>query len=461
VSGVAVLATGLLLVITALIGRWIPGGATFARPGISNPVRAFLLSPFHPTTWNANIAIGLGLLTGMVGAAAIFAIASVGLSTLLAGVGIVLIAGAIEGSRSLARLERRRVFLGDADRPAAHPYRPLRGGPVAVLRAEFADEARWRDVVYTAVNLPLSALEFIVVGGVWFIGLALLTSPVWFDLLPAEAGAEPFGPLSGHDAPTVLLRALGGLALVPAAASLSQVVIGLQRGLVRALLCTSAERELRREVAELRESRAAVLDVEATELHRIERDLHDGAQQRLVALTIDLGRASERLETDPEGARRLIREGQEQARQALAEIRDLVRGIAPSILLDRGVVAAIESISGRGPVPMRVNSSLAPGERFSAAVERTAYFVAAEALANVAKHSGASRCEVRVRRDAASLVIEIEDDGRGGAVAAPGGGLAGLEQRVAGVDGTFSVDSPPGGPTIVRASIPLAPQVPR
>jgi len=232
-------------------------------------------------------------------------------------------------------------------------------------------------------------------------------------------------------------------------------VIALHRGVVSALLCTSESRELRRQVEQLRESRSAVLDSEASELHRIERDLHDGAQQRLVMLTIDLGLAAERLEDDPE-AKALVLESQAQAREALAEIRDLVRGIAPSILLDRGLAAALESIVGPGPVPTTIVSTLAPGERLPAATERTAYFVATEALANVAKHSGATRCEVRLRREWAHLIVEVWDDGAGGATLAAGGGLDGLRTRVAGVDGTFAVESPPGGPTLVRASIPVA-----
>jgi signal transduction histidine kinase len=199
-----------------------------------------------------------------------------------------------------------------------------------------------------------------------------------------------------------------------------------------------------------------VLDVEASELHRIERDLHDGAQQRLVMLTIDLGLASERIDADPGAAKQLILDGQEQAREALAEIRNLVRGIAPSILLDRGLVPAVESISGRGPVPTVLVSNLAIGERLPPATERAAYFVVTEALANVAKHSRAHRCEVRFRREDERLVIEVWDDGGGGARIEPGGGLAGLASRIAGVDGTFSVSSPPGGPTLVRAEIPMA-----
>jgi signal transduction histidine kinase len=232
------------------------------------------------------------------------------------------------------------------------------------------------------------------------------------------------------------------------------LVLALHRSVVNGLLCSSESRELRRQVEALQKSRSEVLDVEATELHRIERDLHDGAQQRLVMLTLDLGLASERVDTDPAAAKQLILEGQEQAREALAEIRALVRGIAPSILLDRGLMSALESIAGRGPVPTVVLSDLARGERLAPATERTAYFVVTEALANVAKHSEAHRCEIRVRRQGPRLVVEVWDDGRGGARAEPGGGLAGLASRVAGVDGTFSVASPEGGPTLVHAEIP-------
>ena len=476
--GAAVLVTGLLLIIAGLVSARIPGGATFARPGISaysgdpaggvfafarrgpNPVRAFVLSPIHPATWQANGAIAIGLFVGVLGAGFVFFLASAGLSTLLAGIGVILVAAAIETSRIVARIDRWRVFAGEPVGPPAHMYRPLRGGGITgTLRAEFMDESRWRDVLYAAINLPLTIIEFTVIVSLWSITLFLLTSPIWYD----AAGASPvdIGPLSGHDVAAVAIRGLAGLALLPVTASLSQLVIALHRGVVAGLLCTSEARELRRQVAVLRKSRSDVLDVEATELHRIERDLHDGAQQRLVALTIDLGLASERLDADPAGAKQLIIEGQEQAREALAEIRQLVRGIAPSILLDRGVVPALESIIGRGPIPTSLVSELATGTRFAPAVERAAYFVVSEALANVAKHSGAKRCEVRCSLEAgpdaapSRLVIEVRDDGAGGARLEPNGGLAGLASRIAGVDGTFNVTSPTGGPTIVRAEIPV------
>ena len=481
--GAAVLVTGLLLVVTALVVGRIPGGASFARPGIPaspdgtqdeagdpaaavfafarrgpNPVRAFVLSPIHPATWHANGAIALGLWVGLIGAGIVLSLASAGLSVLLAGIGVVLVAAAIEAARVVARVERWRVFAGESLRPPAHAYRPLRGGGfVAMLRAEFTDESRWRDVVYTIINLPLAVIEFVVVVAVWSIALFLLTTPIWYDA-PA-APLLDLGPLSDHNLPLAALRAAAGLALLPVAASLSQLVIALHRGVVAGLLCTSEARALRHQVEVLRQSRSDVIDAEASELHRIERDLHDGAQQRLVALTIDLGLASERLEEDPAAARQLILEGRQQAHEALAEIRQLVRGIAPSILLDRGLVPALESIIGRGPVVTALVSELAPGARFSTAVERAAYFVVSEALANVAKHSGATRCEVRLRTSeppAPRLVVEVRDDGAGGAQPEAGGGLAGLASRVAAVDGTFSVSSPSGGPTVVRAEIPLA-----
>jgi signal transduction histidine kinase len=476
VIGAVVLAAGLLLILAGLGSARIPGGATFARPGITgssaiddadasgglfafarrgpNPIRAFVLAPVHPATWYANGAIALGLFVGVWSAVAILTLASAGLTTLLAGIGVVLIALAIEGSRLVARVERWRIFVGEPARPPAHPYRPLRGSFLEIVRAEFGDESRWRDAVYVAINLLLSVIEFFVVATAWVVTLSLLTMPIWYDAVADASLPAVLDPLSSHEAATVLVRTLLGVALLPVAASLSQLVMALHRGVVAGLLCTSESRQLRRQIETLRRSRSAVLDVEASELHRIERDLHDGAQQRLVMLSIDLGLASERIDTNPAEARQLIVEGQEQARRALAEIRDLVRGIAPSILLDRGLRAAIDSIAGGGAVQTVVVSDLAVGERLAPAVERTAYFVVTEALANVAKHSRAQRCEVRCGREASRLIVEVVDDGTGGARTEAGGGLAGLASRVAGIDGTFSVSSPDGGPTLVRAGLP-------
>jgi signal transduction histidine kinase len=172
---------------------------------------------------------------------------------------------------------------------------------------------------------------------------------------------------------------------------------------------------------------------------------------------MQLGLAAERIDDDPAAARVLVEDARDQARQALADIRDLVRGIAPAILLDRGLVAALSALAGRASVPTVVASELPEGARLPDAVERAAYFVVAESLANVGKHAAASRCDVRCRIEGDRLVVEVEDDGRGGASITSGGGLAGLAGRVEALDGTLTVTSPADGPTVVRADIPLGP----
>ena len=449
--GAPILILGLLLLLTGLFSARIPGEASFASSGIPfaprregaparDPLRAFLFSPIHPATWNAVLFVVVGFVLGVIAFASIISAFSAGAATLLAGIGVVLIVLGIEGSRLVARLERRRARLADPRPVLEHPYRPLRGDLVTLFRAEFLDEARWRDVLYVGVNFPLVIIEFFLVVVLWGLTIGLLAAPV---------------TLTGAPAAWTPLAVVAGIVLLPIAASLTQLVAVLHRAVISGLIGTSETRELRRQVETLRESRSAVLDAEASELRRIERDLHDGAQQRLVMLTIDLGLAAERIDTDAAGAKELVLEARTEAQQALAEIRSLVRGIAPAILLDRGLVPAIESISARGAVPTSVRSELPAGERLQDAIERAAYFVVAEALVNVAKHSGATRCEVRCRREGGNLVVEVWDDGRGGATVGPVGGLAGLAGRVEGVDGSFTVSSPAGGPTLIAAVIPV------
>jgi signal transduction histidine kinase len=204
-------------------------------------------------------------------------------------------------------------------------------------------------------------------------------------------------------------------------------------------------------IEELEETRAGAVDVQEAELRRIERDLHDGAQARLVALGMSLGMAEEKLRTDPEGALALLAEARTGAKEALEELRDLARGIHPPILTDRGLEAAIAAVAARSPIPVAV--SVEDQGRHSAAVETAAYFVAAEGIANAIKHSGAARVDIRVRREDDTLVVEVIDDGHGGADPA-GSGLTGLRLRVSALDGRLRVASPPGGPTTVRAEVP-------
>ena len=210
-----------------------------------------------------------------------------------------------------------------------------------------------------------------------------------------------------------------------------------------------ARRQHRIEVLEA--SRAGAVDSQETELRRIERDLHDGAQARLVALGMSLGMAEQHLGSDPEAVRQLIAEARVGAAQALEELRDLARGIHPPILSDRGLEAALESLVARSPVPVSLVVDVP--ERPAPAVETAVYFTVSEALANSIKHAQAARVDIRIASDGGTLRAEVTDDGSGGANSA-GRGLSGLRQRLAALDGTLSVTSPEGGPTIVRAELP-------
>jgi signal transduction histidine kinase len=210
------------------------------------------------------------------------------------------------------------------------------------------------------------------------------------------------------------------------------------------------ERQLTQRVEELTRTRRGALDVQAAELRRIERDLHDGAQARLVALSMKLGRAEERLDDQPELAE-LVRDARIDAAGAIAELRDLARGIAPPVLADRGLAAAVDALGRRSPMQVIVDARLA--RRLAPAVETAAYFVAAESLTNVAKHAGGAPARVSLQDSGGQLVVEISDDGPGGA-SPQGSGLMGLRRRVEALDGTLSITSPPGCGTTIRAQLP-------
>jgi signal transduction histidine kinase len=440
-----------------------PGtAATVARP--TDLVRAFLRAPLQPATWWATLAIILGLAVTILSALALSVCFSTGGSLLIWLIGIPIIALGLEVSRLVARVERRRMSLVDPRPLVAHRYQPLNGWPRAPYgtwlrtwaEAEFLDGNRWRDVVYVLVLFPLGILEFVVAMAFWLTAFALLAAPL-VDRIIRTVGSPELVARVPESAPGVLLLAfLVGLVLVPVASVVSRGLMILHRAVVQGLLCVDPTAALRQDVERLRDSRSAALELEASELRRIERDLHDGAQQRLVSLAIDLGRAEDRIDTDPVAAKAIIADARGQARLALAELRDLVRGTMPAILVDRGLEAALASVAASCPVPTAVISTLEPGERLPPVVERAAYFVVVEALANVAKHSAATRCEVAIRRDPWALVIEVRDDGVGGAIATPGGGLAGLRDRAQALDGSLVVSSPDGGPTVVRVVLPVA-----
>ncbi|MFG2465493.1 histidine kinase [Streptomyces canus] len=222
-----------------------------------------------------------------------------------------------------------------------------------------------------------------------------------------------------------------------------------------ALLMPSPEARLARRVEELKETRADAIAAHEAELRRIERDLHDGAQANLVALSMRIGLAKRAYDRDPDAARRLLDDAQDQAEQALTELRQVVRGIHPPILTDRGLVGAVRALASSSGLAVGVeDGGLDPGTRAPAAVEAAAYFVVAESLTNVAKYSGADRAEVRLARTRRGLTVRVRDEGRGGADESAGSGLLGMRRRVAALDGTFEVTSPAGGPTVIDVELP-------
>jgi signal transduction histidine kinase len=379
------------------------------------------------------------LISGVVlGGAAILVLAVVslvGAILTLAVVGLVVLLCVQLSGIPVARFERWRLRLVDLD-PAPDPHRrPDRPGWRAWLSTRLREQATWREFGYVVV----CALAL------WWIDAGMLAAavgiPIALMLSPLFAAGDPAA---------VLILPLVGLLLVPAAAYPLTAWAGARAALTRAILAPR-EAELDERLVEVTASRARLVDAFELERRRIERDLHDGAQQRLVALSMSLGLA--RLDLPPDSpAARQVGAAHEHAKQALAELRELIRGVHPQVLTDRGLPSAIEDAAARSPVPVSVDLSL-PG-RLPSPVELTAYFVVCEALANIAKHSRASRAGVRGRVADDRLVIEVRDDGVGGADPALGTGLAGLADRIAVADGRLLLSSPAGGPTLLRMELP-------
>ena len=356
-------------------------------------------------------------------------------------------------ARGIGRLERSRanslLSVGLAD-----PVRPLPTGSWwSHWKARFLDRTRWKELAHAVVLLPLGVLGLAAIVVSWGGSMALLALPFYVGHLPggtAKFWLFEVGP--GAGAVGLGLVGLGGLVLL---APWLTVMLGrVDAAESRWLLGPRPASDLEERVSELETSRTAAVDSAETERRRIERDLHDGAQQRLVALAVTLGEARERLADDPEGGRVLVAQSHEEAKAALAEIRDLVRGIHPVILEDRGLDAALSAVVARCPVPVTLDVQVP--DRPPPPVESAAYFVVAEALTNVARHADAHRAWVTVARPPGRLLVEIRDDGRGGADEGAGTGLAGLRERISALGGWFHLISPAGGPTTLTVELPCA-----
>jgi signal transduction histidine kinase len=334
---------------------------------------------------------------------------ALGVGLLFTVVGFWLLFAVLITLRGFSRLERARAraLLGE-DVPEPQPVQGRKPGAMQRVFAALGDGLAWRTALYCVVMLPWGVLAFT---------LTLVSLVVLFPLLPWVVHC-----LSAVD------RTLVGSLLSPG--------------------------RLTERVRELEDDRGAVVDSAAADLRRIERDLHDGAQARLVTLAMDLGLAKEKLTEDPEAAARMVAGAHNEVKLALQELRDLARGIHPAVLTDRGLDAALSSVAARSPLPGGVRVDVELDERPASAIEGIAYFTVSELLTNAAKHSRADSASVEIWRSEERLMLQVRDDGLGGAQEQPGGGLAGLAERVRAVDGVFVVRSPLGGPTVVTAELP-------
>jgi signal transduction histidine kinase len=339
------------------------------------------------------------------------------------------------------------------------PYRPRPEFPPGVngwlQRWQWivTDKATWRDMLWMAVDgtaglflafLPPTLIAYFLYG-------LLLAFGLWRPIV-AETGAEWFTFIPVTDQSTaVAAAALGAIYLLIGLAYNPAILRG-HALLTRRFLAPTRERELELRVTRLAETRSDALDTQAAELRRIERDLHDGAQARLVAMGMSLGAIEHLMDRDPEKAKFLLAEARESSSQALSELRDLVRGIHPPVLAERGLGDAVRALALAGPLQTEVTVEL-PG-RLDAPVESATYFAVSEVLANAAKHSGAQRVWVDIRHSDGMLRISVTDDGRGGANAAKGTGLRGVERRLGTFDGVLALSSPEGGPTMVTMELP-------
>jgi signal transduction histidine kinase len=341
--------------------------------------------------------------------------------------------------------------------PVPSPYLPIpEGNWLTRLLAVLRDPATWRDWAWLVVD---SVAGWFTAGGSFLIfaaGVFCLLYPLVFALTPAQVLRTPFGP-HFH-----LQTVTGSFVMVPLGLILlvlwyvSAVPFARLNALViRSLLGPTEPARLRARVAQLAVSRAETVDTQASELRRIERDLHDGAQARLASLGMSLGLAEQLLTEDPQAVASLLAEARESTSTALVELRDLVRGIHPPVLADRGLGGAVQALALGNPVPTTVSIRI-PG-RLPAPVESAAYFAVAETLANAIKHANAHRVAISLEYtgDGGGLLsIVVSDDGRGGASFEGGTGLRGIARRLSAFDGTMSIDSPAGGPTDVRMSLP-------
>ncbi|MEU6058570.1 sensor domain-containing protein [Streptomyces sp. NPDC047097] len=419
---------------------------------------AVLRAPFEGRTWREFGYLLLGLPLSLAYFTLAITAMAVGAGLLVTFIGIPLLAAGLAMCRGFGVVERARAraLLG-LRIPSPTPV--LAGSGKGVMKrtaALFKSGESWRHLLYALLHMPWAVFAFSVALSFWAYGWSFATYPLWRWVFPVYAGTgglQLYGDRDHAiylDAPgEIAATSLVGLALVLITPWVIRALAMVDRGLVIGLLSPS---RLASRVSELESDRGLVVDTAAADLRRIERDLHDGAQARLVALAMDLGLAKEKLTEDPQAAARMVDEAHGEVKIALQELRDLARGIHPAVLTDRGLDAALSAIATRCTVPVTVDVDLP--QRPAPAIEGIAYFTVSELLQNISKHAHAHTATIDVWQVENRLMLQVADDGRGGAAITAGGGLAGLAERLDAVDGILAVHSPLGEGTTVTAELP-------
>ncbi|SDG53872.1 Signal transduction histidine kinase [Sinosporangium album] len=402
-----------------------------------------------PATWRAASYLVVGLAFGLTWFVFLAAGLSLSLPLIVIWVGVPLALAVMLLWRLAATLHRHLIRLAFGMRIAS-PYRPRPQGRGVLRWAAWmlGDPATWRDLGYLLLLLPLGLVETVVSLVLWGCVVGLIGAPLFIVF---HNKVTLFSGVVIDSWTEALVAVPAGIAVLALTVYGVRGMAWLHTTLGQALLGPD-QAQFAERAEHLKVSRARGVDATETERRRIERDLHDGAQQRLLTVAMDLGRAQEKMADDPQAAWELVAQAHLGAKAAIAELRDLARGIYPAILTDRGLDAALSALAARAPVHVDVTVDIV--ERPPAAVESIAYFIVAECLTNIAKHSRATEASILVGRDGEQVVVEIRDNGVGGAAAQERGGLAGLADRAATIDGILTVSSPPGGPTLVEARLP-------
>ncbi|MCX6400878.1 MAG: sensor domain-containing protein [Propionibacteriales bacterium] len=374
----------------------------------------------------------------------------------VAGLGLAILVGTAYVARGFATVERIRLrSMLEVSAPQPAYLRAEQGaGRIRAFLTPLRDVQTWLDVLWCLVGFVTGIFAFAVTVGWWALTLGGLTYWFWQRYITFDSEskglAEILGFGEGRTPESLLNLAIGVVALFTLPVVV-RMVAALHGGVARVMLCSRVE--LLGRMGRIEASRESAHRAEAHSLRRLERDIHDGPQQRLIRLGMDLGRAKRQLADDPATAAATLDSAVAQTREAVEELRALSRGIAPPLLVDRGLAAALRDMASGQEIPVDVVVE-AP-EDLPLPAQTAAYFVVAEALTNIARHSRAARAQVGVHALDGRLVITIDDDGRGGARVTTGRGLDGLRERLAGVDGTLTVSSPDGGPTRLRAEVAL------